>query len=90
MRAVRHLFHVASSLDSMVVGEPQILGQIKEAFHVAQNAGSVGAGLERCFSRAFRTAKKVRNETTIARSAVSVGYVAVELAKTIFGGESDL
>lgn len=82
---VQHLFRVASSLDSMIVGEPQIMGQVKEALAVAREAGTVGSGLNGAFMRAFRAAKRVRTETGIARSAVSVGYVAVELAKTIFG-----
>ncbi len=83
--AVKHLFRVASSLDSLVLGEPQILGQVKEAFAIAKTAGTVGAGLHGTFDRAFKAAKRVRTETAIARAAVSVGYVAVELAKTIFG-----
>ena len=88
--AARHLFRVSGSLDSMVLGEPQILGQVKEAFGYAQSAGTVGKVLNGCFTRAFRAAKRVRSETSIARSAVSVGYVAVELAKTIFGEIGDV
>ncbi len=83
--ALRHLFRVASSLDSMVVGEPQILGQVKEAFATARRARSAGPHIERLFSRAFRVAKTVRNETAIAESAVSMSFVAVELGKKIFG-----
>jgi glutamyl-tRNA reductase len=83
--AVRHLFRVASSLDSMVVGEPQILGQVKEAYATARAVGAVGGQLDQLFSRAFAVAKKVRTETAIGTSAVSVASVAVELAKKIFG-----
>ncbi len=83
--AVRHLFRVASSLDSMVVGEPQILGQVKEAYATARAVGAVGGQLDHLFSRAFAVAKKVRTETAIGTSAVSVASVAVELAKKIFG-----
>jgi len=82
--AVEHIFRVASSLDSMVVGEPQILGQVKDAFSVAAEAGATGPVLSRCFHRAFQVAKRVRSETGIARSAVSVSSIAVELARTIF------
>ena len=82
---IRHIFRVASSLDSMVVGEPQILGQVKEAYRSANAAGTVGLNLGSLMDRAFVVAKKVRNETGIARSAVSVGYAAVELARKIFG-----
>ena len=82
--AVRHLFRVAASLDSMVVGEPQILGQLKEHYHLAQQAGTVGAVLHRLFHRSFFVAKRVRTETGIASRAVSVSSVAVELAGRIF------
>ncbi|HSE88906.1 MAG TPA: glutamyl-tRNA reductase [Candidatus Binatia bacterium] len=82
--AVRHLFRVAASLDSMVVGEPQILGQLKEYYNAAQVAGTVGTILHRLFHRSFSVAKRVRNETAIASRAVSVSSVAVELAKRIF------
>jgi glutamyl-tRNA reductase len=82
---VRHLFRVASSLDSLVVGEPQILGQVKEAFDAANEAGTVGTLLGRCFTQAFATAKRVRNETGIAEGTVSVSSIACELAKKIFG-----
>ena len=82
--AVRHLFRVAASLDSMVVGEPQILGQLKDFYVAAQEAGSVGAILHRLFHRSFSVAKRVRTETGIASRAVSVGSVAVALARRIF------
>jgi glutamyl-tRNA reductase len=81
----RHAFRVASSLDSLVVGEPQILGQVKDAFAVANDAGTVGALLGRCMSRAFAVAKRVRTETGIAAGAVSVSSIACDLAKSIFG-----
>ena len=81
----RHAFRVASSLDSLVVGEPQILGQVKDAFAVASDAGTVGALLGRCMSRAFAVAKRVRTETGIAAGAVSVSSIACDLAKSIFG-----
>jgi len=83
--AVRHVFRVASSLDSMVLGEPQILGQIKEAYDVAQQAKTSGLILHRLLHRAFHVAKRVRTETKIALSAVSVSSVAVECAEKIFG-----
>jgi glutamyl-tRNA reductase len=82
--AVRHIFRVASSLDSMVVGEPQILGQIKEAYARATREKTAGTILNRLMHRAFRAAKRVRTETGISDSAVSVSYAAVELAKKIF------
>ena len=82
--AVRHLFRVAASLDSMVVGEPQILGQLKQHYHAAQQAGSVGAILHRLFHRSFSVAKRVRSETGIGSGAVSVSSIAVDLAKRIF------
>ena len=84
--AVRHAFRVAASLDSMMIGEPQILGQVKEAFAVAQACETVGPVLHRLFSQAFTVAKRVRTETEIARHAVSVSFAAVELAKKIFSG----
>ena len=83
--AVRHLFRVASSLDSMVVGEQQILGQVKEAYGVACAAGSAGAYLSRLCNRAFATAKRVRTETEIGRGITSLSQVAVELVEKIFG-----
>jgi len=82
--AVRHLFRVAASLDSMVVGEPQILGQLKQHYDAAQQAGSVGTILHRLFHRSFSVAKRVRSETGIGSGAVSVSSVAVDLAKRIF------
>src|SRR6185295_1191180 len=82
--AVRHLFRVAASLDSMVVGEPQILGQLKQYYDAAQRAGTVGAILHRLFHRSFSVAKRVRTETGIGSGAVSVSSVAVDLAKRIF------
>jgi glutamyl-tRNA reductase len=83
--AVRHLFRVASSLDSMVIGEPQILGQVKESYRRAVIAKAAGPILNRLMHRAFFTAKRVRNETGVGRAAVSVAYVAVELAGKILG-----
>src|SRR6266566_2420418 len=83
--AIRHVFRVAASLDSMMIGEPQILGQVKEAYRIAADAGTVGMHLSALMNRAFAVAKKVRNETGISQSAVSVSYAAVELARKIFG-----
>lgn len=83
--AIRHLFRVASSLDSMIVGEPQILGQLKQAFAQARDQGAIGNILDAVLSRAFSVAKRVRTETEIGSSAVSVSYAAVELAREIFG-----
>ncbi len=83
--AITHVFRVASSLDSMVVGEPQILGQLKSAYAIAKTEGSVGGLLEQVLTRAFRVAKRVRTETGIGQMAVSVSYAAVELARKIFG-----
>lgn len=82
--AVRHLFRVASSLDSMVVGEPQVLGQVRRAYSVAVEAGTAGRILNRLVHHTFRVAKRVRNETGIAANAVSISYMAVELGKKIF------
>lgn len=82
--AVRHLFRVAASLDSMVIGEPQILGQLKDYYTAAQEAGTVGTILHRLFHRSFSVAKRVRTETGIASRVVSVSSVAVDLAKRIF------
>ena len=84
--AVRHAFRVAASLDSMMIGEPQILGQVKDAFGLAQACATVGPALHTLFTQAFAVAKKVRGETEIARHAVSVSFAAVELAKKIFAG----
>ena len=83
-QAVRHLFRVASSLDSMVVGEPQVLGQVRHAYSVAVEAGTAGRVLNRLVHHTFRVAKRVRNETGIAANAVSISYMAVELGKKIF------
>ena len=83
--AVRHLFTVASSLDSMVLGEPQILGQLKDAYRKAVDNKSTGIILNRLLHKAFSVAKRVRSETAVASSAVSISYAAVELAKRIFG-----
>ena len=82
--AVRHLFRVASSLDSMVVGEPQVLGQVRRAYSLAVEAGTAGRVLNRLVHHTFRVAKRVRNETGIAANAVSISYMAVELGKKIF------
>src|SRR5829696_4678216 len=82
--AVRHVFRVASSLDSMVVGEPQVLGQVRRAYSVAVEAGTAGRVLNRLVHQTFRVAKRVRTETGIAASAVSISYTAVELGRKIF------
>jgi len=87
--AVEHLFKVASSLDSMVVGEPQILGQVKDGWKEAEEAEAGGTFLHRLVSRAFKTAKRVRTETEIASGAVSISYVAVQLAKRVFSDFSN-
>src|ERR1051326_8559752 len=83
--AIRHLFRVTSSLDSMVVGEAQILGQVKEAYATARALGCVNSQLDQLLTRSFAVAKRVRTETAVGSSAVSVASVAVELAKKIFG-----
>lgn len=83
--AIRHLFRVASSLDSMVVGEPQILGQLKDAYRKAIERNCTRVILNRLLHKAFSVAKRVRTETGVASSAVSISYAAVELAKRIFG-----
>lgn len=88
-QAVRHLFRVASSLDSMVVGEPQILGQLKEQFRLASEAGATSRVLRRCFEASFRVAKRVRTETGVAAKSVSVSSAAVDLAKRIFDDLGD-
>jgi len=85
LHCVQHLFRVASGLDSMVIGETEILGQAKKAYEAARESGTVGPFLHRLFQRAFRVAKQVRTRTDITRGAVSVGSVAVELAAQIFG-----
>jgi glutamyl-tRNA reductase len=84
--AVHHLFRVASSLDSLVIGEPQILGQVKTTHDVALRSGTAGPILNLCFSRAFRVARRVRRETEIARNPVSISSVAIDLARQVFGG----
>lgn len=83
--AVSHLFRVASSLDAIVVGEPQILGQVKDAYFRAAGCGATGPILNRSFHTAFSVAKRVRTDTAIASSAVSVSYAGVELARKVFG-----
>jgi glutamyl-tRNA reductase len=83
--AVRHVFRVASSLDSMVIGEPQILGQLKEAFNIALHQNATGVILNKVFRKAISVAKRVRTETKIAENAVSISFAAVELAKKVFG-----
>ena len=87
-RAVEHAFVVASGLDSMVIGEPQILGQLKDAYRAAQDYGTVGPLLNRLFQSTFSVAKRVRTETRIGANAVSVAYAAVSLARQIFAGFS--
>src|SRR5215212_556027 len=82
--AVRHLFRVASSLDSMVVGEPQVLGQVRHAYALAVQAGTAGRVINRLVHHTFKVAKRVRSETGIAANAVSISYMAVELGKKIF------
>jgi glutamyl-tRNA reductase len=84
IKAVKHIYRVASSLDSMVVGEPQILGQLKEAFEFALKHKTTGILLNRLFKKAISVAKRVRTETRIAENAVSISFAAVELAKKIF------
>jgi glutamyl-tRNA reductase len=86
--AIHHIFRVAASLDSMVVGEPQILGQLKTAYAAAKNCGALCGWLEGLLSRAFGVAKRVRSETGVGQMAVSVSYAAVELARKIFGSLS--
>ena len=84
-QAVRHLFRVAASLDSMMVGEPQILGQIKDAYREANDKNTTGVILNRLLHRAFSVAKRVRTETGIGGQAVSISYAAIELGRKIFG-----
>jgi glutamyl-tRNA reductase len=84
-QCARHLFRVASGIDSMVIGETEILGQAKKAYELARTTGAAGKYLHRLFQRAFRVAKQVRTHTDITRGAVSVGSVAVDLAQKIFG-----
>lgn len=83
--AVRHIFRVAASLDSMVLGEPQILGQVKDAYDAAVAAGALRSHLSRCVHRAFTVAKRIRSETQLGAGIVSISSVAVDLAKRIFG-----
>ncbi len=83
-QAVRHMLRVAAGLDSMVLGEPQILGQIKSAYQVASDAGTLGTQLERLFQHTFSVAKQVRTDTTIGQSPVSVAFAAVSLSRQIF------
>jgi glutamyl-tRNA reductase len=85
-QSVQHLFKVASGLDSMVLGETEILGQLKKAYDLALQAGHTGSRLNKAFQRAFNVAKHIRTETNIQRGSVSVGSVAVELAEKIFSG----
>ena len=84
-QSVRHLFRVASGLDSMVLGETEILGQVKKAYAAAAAAGTTSKHLNKLFQRAFNVAKEVRTKTNITRGSVSVGSVAVELAEKLFG-----
>src|SRR5437667_12568859 len=84
-KCVQHLFRVASGLDSMVVGESEILGQTKKAYESARKSGAAGPWLHRLFQRAFRVAKQVRTDTEITRGAVSVGSVAVDLSQRLVG-----
>jgi len=84
LETIQHLFRVISSLDSMVVGESQILGQVKDAYDTSRSAGSSGPILNRLFTKAFSVGKRIRSETTITTGAVSISYAAVELAKKIF------
>jgi glutamyl-tRNA reductase len=85
IECVQHLFRVASGIDSMVVGETEILGQVKKAYESARSSGGAGGFLHRLFQRAFRVAKHVRTHTDITRGSVSVGSVAVDLASKVFG-----
>ena len=84
--AVRHAFSVAAGLDSMVLGEPQILGQLKDAYRAAQQAGAAGATLNRLFQTTFAVAKRVRTETAIGAAAVSVASAGIQLARRVFAG----
>ena len=88
-RAVQHAFRVASGLDSMVLGEPQILGQMKQAFSTAHNAGTTGKILNRLFQQTFQVAKQVRTDTSIGSNPVSIAFAAVDLARHIFARLSD-
>ena len=84
-QALRHLFRVAASLDSMVVGEAQILGQVKDAAAAAQSAGAAGGALSGAVARALQSAKRVRTQTALARGAVSLSTVAVQLVRKVLG-----
>jgi glutamyl-tRNA reductase len=84
--AVRHLFSVAAGLDSLILGEPQILGQLKDAYRAAQQAGTTGAELNRLFQATFAVAKRIRTETAIGASAVSVASAGIKLARRVFAG----
>ena len=84
-QCAQHLFRVASGVDSMVVGETEVFGQVKKAYESARNSGAAGPNLHRLFQRAFRVGKQVRSRTELTRGAVSVGSVAVDLAQRIFG-----
>jgi len=88
-QAVRHVFRVASGLDSMVLGEPQILGQLKEAVRLAESAGTLGSTLHRLFQKSFSVAKEVRSTTAIGESVVSMAAAAVRLSERIFGGMNE-
>jgi glutamyl-tRNA reductase len=83
--AIRHIFRVTASLDSMIVGEPQILGQVKSAYAAARAAGTLSGPVEKVMMRALSVAKKIRSETGVAQQAVSISHAAVELARKIFG-----
>jgi glutamyl-tRNA reductase len=87
--AIRHAFRVAASLESLVIGEPQILGQVKDAYQAAEQAGTLGSSLNALRNRSLAAAKRARTETGIGRNAVSISYVAVELARKIFGELKD-
>src|SRR4029079_12077327 len=87
--AIRHAFRVAASLESLVLGEPQILGQVKDAYQAAEQAGTLGSSLNALRNRSLAAAKRARTETGIGRNAASISYVAVELARKIFGELKD-
>src|SRR5204862_7312774 len=88
-QAVRHVFRVASGLDSMVLGEPQILGQLKEAVRAAESAGTLGTLLHKLFQRSFAVAKEVRSTTRVGAASVSMAAAAVKLAARIFPSLKD-